>query len=102
MLETNSELNDAMVDAPLEIEVKFHLSDIDSMRDRLIAMDALPSGRVFETNIRFENISKSLKKEGILLRLRRDNKNRLTFSPEHPRCLLTMMTSYSLILPRNR
>jgi adenylate cyclase class 2 len=68
-----------MADAPLEIEVKFHLSEMDLMRNRLIAMNAAPSGRVFETNIRFENKSKSLKREGILLRLRSDNRNRLTF-----------------------
>jgi adenylate cyclase class 2 len=77
--ETNREPNDAMVDAPLEIEVKFHLSDIDPVRERLIAMRAIPSGRIFETNIRFENRSKSLKREGVLLRLRRDDRNRLTF-----------------------
>jgi adenylate cyclase class 2 len=77
--ETNRDLNDAMRHAPLEIEVKFHLSDIDPMRDRLIAVNAIPSGRVFETNIRFENGLKSLKREGILLRLRHDNRSRLTF-----------------------
>jgi adenylate cyclase class 2 len=42
-------------------------------------MGAVSSGRVFETNIRFENRSKSLKREGILLRLRHDNQSRLTF-----------------------
>ena len=79
MPDTDRELNVAVVDAPLEIEVKFHLPDIDPMRDRLIAMDAAPYGRVFETNIRFENGLKTLKKEGILLRLRRDDRSRLTF-----------------------
>ncbi len=84
--ETNRELNDAMVHAPLEIEVKFHLPEIDPTRDRLIAINAAPSGRVFETNIRFENTLKSLKREGTLLRLRHDDRSRLTFksSPSTP------------------
>lgn len=79
MPEANRELNDAMVHAPLEIEVKFHIAAIDPMRDRLIAMNAAPSGRVFETNIRFENRLKSLGREGTLLRLRHDDRSRLTF-----------------------
>lgn len=79
MPETNRELNNAMARAPLEIEVKFHIAESDPMRDRLIAMNAAPGSRVFETNIRFENRLKSLKKEGTLLRLRQDDRSRLTF-----------------------
>lgn len=63
---------------PLEIEVKFHLSDMERIRNRILAIKAKPSGRVFETNIRFENALKSLKKQGILLRLRHDDRSRLT------------------------
>lgn len=75
-----------MVNAQLEIEVKFHLPEIDPVRDRLIAMNAALSGRVFETNIRFEDSLKSLKRDGILLRLRHDDRSRLTFksSPSPP------------------
>jgi len=75
-----------MMDAPLEIEVKFNLSEPDRIRNRLFAMGATSWGPVFETNIRFEDASKSLKKGGMLLRLRRDDRIRLTFksSPSRP------------------
>ena len=63
----------------LEIEVKFHPPEIKPIRDRMLAMGANHCGRVFETNVRFEDTSKSLKKRGILLRLRKDNRIRLTF-----------------------
>ena len=65
--------------APLEIEVKFHLPEIKPVRDGLLAIGAIRYGRAFETNIRFENVSKSLRKQGILLRLRKDDRIRLTF-----------------------
>ena len=79
MPEIHPEPNDAMLHAPLEIEVKFYLSDDNPTRDRLMAMKAVHSGPVFETNIRFENKQKSLKREGALLRLRHDERSRLTF-----------------------
>ncbi|MBW2565412.1 MAG: class IV adenylate cyclase [Deltaproteobacteria bacterium] len=68
-----------MVHAPLEIEVKFHLPEIKPVRDHLLAMGATHSGRVFETNIRFEDASKTLRKRGLLLRLRKDDRILLTF-----------------------
>lgn len=64
---------------PLEIEVKFHITAIKPLRDNILAMGATRCGRVFETNIRFEDASKSLKKQGILLRLRKDDRILLTF-----------------------
>jgi len=64
---------------PLEIEVKFHLPEVDPTRDLILALGATACGRVFETNTRFENGAKSLKDKGILLRLRKDDRNRLTF-----------------------
>ncbi len=74
------------IHGPLEIEVKFHLPEIRPIRDRLLAMGAIHSGRVFETNIRFEDASKTLRKRGILLRLRKDDRIRLTFksNPSRP------------------
>ena len=68
-----------MVHAPLEIEVKFHLPEIKPVRDHLLAMGATHSGRVFETNIRFEDASKTLRKRGVLLRLRKNDRILLTF-----------------------
>jgi adenylate cyclase class 2 len=62
----------------LEIEVKFHLPEVKPIRDRMLAMGAIHCGRVFETNVTFEDASKSLKKQRILLRLRKDDRIRLT------------------------
>jgi len=39
----------------LEIEVKFYLSDVNPIRSRIIELGADPKGRVFETNLRFED-----------------------------------------------
>jgi adenylate cyclase class 2 len=69
----------------LEIEVKFHPPEIKPIRDRMLAIGATHCGRVFETNVRFEDTSKSLKKRGILLRLRKDDRIRLTFKSTPPR-----------------
>jgi len=64
---------------PLEIEVKFYLPDVKPVRDLILAMGATHCGRVFETNIRFEDASNSLKKQGSLLRLRKNDRALLTF-----------------------
>jgi adenylate cyclase class 2 len=72
-------LNTMLRNDPLEIEVKFHLTEVDAMRDLILAMGATACGRVFETNTRFDNGAKSLKDQGILLRLRKDDRVRLTF-----------------------
>ena len=64
---------------PLEIEVKFYPTDIDHVRNSIIELGADCLGRVFETNIRFEDANKNLIKKGSLLRLRKDKKTRLTF-----------------------
>ena len=64
---------------PLEIEVKFYPTDIDPVRNSIIELGADCLGRVFETNIRFEDANKNLIKKGSLLRLRKDKKTRLTF-----------------------
>ena len=63
----------------LEIEVKFHLPDAKPVQDLILATGATHCGRVFETNIRFEDASNSLKKQGALLRLRKNNRALLTF-----------------------
>jgi adenylate cyclase class 2 len=70
----------------LEIEVKFCLSEVDAARKRILAMGATSGGRFLETNIRFEDGTKSLKAQGILLRLRKDNRTTLTLKsrPSEP------------------
>ncbi|MCK4389198.1 MAG: class IV adenylate cyclase [Desulfobacterales bacterium] len=64
--------------------MKFHLPEIKPLRDRILVMSATHCGRVFETNVRFEDASNSLKKRGILLRLRKDDRIRLTFKSRLP------------------
>ena len=68
----------------LEIEVKFYLSDMDHIRDRIIELGAVSRGRVFETNIRFDDADNHLIEKKSLLRLRRDTKTILTFKSEPP------------------
>jgi adenylate cyclase class 2 len=67
------------VDDPLEIEVKFYLFDADRTREDILALGAAPMGRTFETNTCFEDKEKTFKARDILLRLRKDDKARLTF-----------------------
>jgi adenylate cyclase class 2 len=68
----------------LEIEVKFYLSDMDAIRDRILELGAVSMGRVFETNLRFDDVDNSLIEKKSLLRLRRDTKTTLTFKSEPP------------------
>jgi adenylate cyclase class 2 len=70
--------------AYLETEVKFFLTDIRSLRNRIIELGADCKGRVFETNIRFEDKDKNLYQNKALLRLRKDRKTTLTFKSEPP------------------
>ena len=68
----------------LEIEVKFYLPDMDAIRDRILESGAVSIGRVFETNLRFDDANNSLIEKKSLLRLRRDTKTILTFKSEPP------------------
>ncbi len=54
------------------------MPEIEPIRNQLFAMGATHAGRVFETNLRFEDTSKTLRQRGILLRLRKDDRIRLT------------------------
>ncbi|MFH1672428.1 MAG: class IV adenylate cyclase [Pseudomonadota bacterium] len=63
----------------IEIEVKFYLPSVPLIRKAISGLPGVVNhGRVFEKNIRFETRENRLRKEGILLRLRRDEKNLLT------------------------
>ena len=68
----------------LETEVKFFLTNRESMRLSILKLGAQSRGRFFETNLRFEDKSKSLIKHKSLLRLRKDNKTTLTFKSSLP------------------
>jgi adenylate cyclase class 2 len=66
----------------IETEVKFNLFDVQSLRERIMELGADVKSRVFETNMRFDDVHESLLRNKSLLRLRRDAKNRLTYKSE--------------------
>ncbi|MGD2076776.1 MAG: class IV adenylate cyclase [Chloroflexota bacterium] len=67
----------------LEIEVKFLVHDLATVRQRLLALDAtLHKPRVYERNVRFDNPWDGLRLQGKLLRLRQDTAARLTYKGE--------------------
>jgi adenylate cyclase class 2 len=63
----------------METEVKFYVVEIDSIRERICQLGAVSKGRFFEKNLRFEDADKSFKANKTVLRLRQDNKAKLTF-----------------------
>lgn len=64
----------------LEVEVKFLVSDLKPVRERLALAGAqLVNPRVFERNVRFDTIDEALLGRQELLRLRHDTRIRLTF-----------------------
>ncbi len=62
----------------LEIEIKFYIPDIDSIRTRIRTLGAQLKGNGFETNIRFDDEAMHLTQGKKLLRLRQDSCCRLT------------------------
>jgi adenylate cyclase, class 2 len=62
----------------LEIEIKFYIPDIDSIRARIRFLGAELKGSGFETNIRFDDEEMHLTQGKKLLRLRQDTRCRLT------------------------
>lgn len=69
---------------PVEVEVKFFLPVVEPVRRAILDMGAESHGRVFETNLRFEDSVNSLKRRQSLLRLRKDSAARLTFKSNIP------------------
>ena len=63
----------------MEIEVKFHIDDPDTLRRKLIDAGRIEQPRLFETNKRYDDSHDSLFRSGKLLRLRKDRSCRLTF-----------------------
>jgi adenylate cyclase, class 2 len=62
----------------LEIEIKFYIPDIDSIRARIRSLGAELKGSGFETNTRFDDEALHLTQGKKLLRLRQDSRCRLT------------------------
>lgn len=63
----------------LEIEVKFFLGNMETLRNQLQQAGARSQGRFLEHNICFENAAGDLHQGESLLRLRKDNKTTLTY-----------------------
>ena len=70
----------------LETEVKFYLSDIQSIRKCILDLGARSRGRFFERNLRFEDKQKTLMDKKFLLRLRRDKTTTLTIKSPLAEC----------------
>ena len=65
---------------PEEIETKFYISDLPSLRTKLMALGAIVKQiRVYEKNLRFDTERMALSAEKKVLRLRQDERTRLTF-----------------------
>lgn len=63
-----------------ETEIKLYCPDLVSVAAALDEADAtLVTPRVFERNVRYENISETFSSQGIVLRLRQDERIRLTY-----------------------
>lgn len=63
---------------PLEIEVKFHVKDINLIQKKILAIGAVSAGRHREYNIRFDDPGENLLRRSCLLRLRHADKTTLT------------------------
>ena len=63
-----------------EVEVKLYTPDLSIIQQSLEQLGAiLTKQRVFERNIRYENANETFMKKGIVLRMRQDDKARLTY-----------------------
>lgn len=63
-----------------ETEVKLHIPDLKSIEARLLELGAhLEVGRVFERNVRYDDVDGTMIPNGVVLRLRRDHSVRLTY-----------------------
>lgn len=64
----------------IETEVKIHAPDLDTIAARIQAAGGvLEAPRVYERNIRYDDASFSLSRQGVVLRLRQDTRARLTY-----------------------
>ena len=64
----------------IETEIKVRVPDLAAVAERLSASGAtLTSARVFERNVRYEDAGNTLTGRGIVVRLRKDSRVRLTY-----------------------
>ncbi len=72
-----------MSDEQLEIEVKFLVTNLEVIRQRLLAAGGqLEKPRIYERNIRFDTPWQGLLHQGKLLRLRQDSAAHITYKGE--------------------
>jgi adenylate cyclase class 2 len=63
-----------------ETEVKLYVPDLEAVKGRLEAAGAtLAASRIYERNVRYENVAHTLTASDIVLRLRQDSRVRLTY-----------------------
>ena len=82
-----------------EIEVKFLIEDLVAMRQRLVALGAtLTTPRTYEENLLFDTPDAQFRRQGRLLRLRRDRRNRITYKepPTHHDVDFKIMQEYEV------
>jgi adenylate cyclase class 2 len=82
-----------------EIEVKFLIEDLVAMRQRLVAIGAtLTTPRTYEENLLFDTPDAQLRRQGRLLRLRRDRRSRITYKepPTHHNVDFKIMQEYEV------
>ena len=64
----------------MEVEIKLYVPDLQATEAHLWQVGAvLVSPRTFESNVRYENAASTLTQQGIVLRLRQDQRVRLTY-----------------------
>ena len=69
-----------MAEHNIETEVKLWVDDLVGVEAKLVSLGAeLHAPRVFERNSRYDHTDGSLTRRGIVLRLRHDNRARLTY-----------------------
>lgn len=69
----------------LETEVKFYIADLDEISARLHTAGAQQSHRrTFEQNLRYEDAAQTLTAQDVVLRLRQDDRARLTYKQALP------------------
>src|SRR5687768_6312092 len=75
-----------IADMAHETEVKFYTPDLDAMRQRLEAAGAvLEKPRLYEINVRYDDAKGHLSQENVVLRLRQDDRVRVTYKAEKER-----------------
>ena len=82
-----------------ETEVKFLVEDRAAIRQRLLALGAtLTEPRTYEENLLFDTSDAQFRRQGRLLRLRRDRRNRITYKepPTHHDADFKIMQEYEI------